>query len=280
MMKIMSPRAMYHTMGKKHFLEYILFGVFVLFFYLPLMNLCMLAFANKYEVPAVIPQEFGFKWWQFVFEQDSLVSSIVLSFVLAVIVTFISMLICIPAAYALGRFNFRGKRIFLLSFLLSNAFPKMGLYISIGVIFYRLNLMGTLPGVILIHVLNSLMFMTWIPANAFRSIHSQQEESARDVGAGPVRTFFSITLPMAMPGIIVASVFTFLGSLEESQGTLLVGFPQIKTMPVELYGVIMQYPITAGPVLSLLLIIPTIIILVALRKYVGPEAIAKGYNMK
>ena len=185
-----------------------------------------------------------------------------------------------PAAYALGRFNFKGKKIFLLSFLLSNAFPKMGLYISIGVIFYRLNLMGTLPGVVLIHVLNSLMFMTWIPANAFRSIHSQQEESARDAGAGPVRTFFSITLPMAMPGIIVASVFTFLGSLEESQGTLLVGFPQIKTMPVELYGVIMQYPITAGPVLSLLLIIPTIVILVALRKYVGPEAIAKGYNMK
>ena len=55
MIKMMSPRAMYHTMGKKNFLEYILFGVFVLFFYLPLLNLCMLAFANRYEVPAVIP---------------------------------------------------------------------------------------------------------------------------------------------------------------------------------------------------------------------------------
>ena len=87
----------------------------------------------------MIPQEFGFQVVEFVYEQDSLVSSIVLSFVLAVLVTFISMLICIPAAYALGRFQFKGKRIFLLSFLLSNAFPKMGLYISIGVIFYRLN---------------------------------------------------------------------------------------------------------------------------------------------
>ena len=48
MIKMMSPRAMYHTMGKKNFLEYILFGVFVLFFYLPLLNLCMLAFANRY----------------------------------------------------------------------------------------------------------------------------------------------------------------------------------------------------------------------------------------
>ena len=58
-MKLFSPRAMYHTMGKKNFLEYILFGVFILFFYLPLLNLCMLAFANKYEVPAVIPAPSG-----------------------------------------------------------------------------------------------------------------------------------------------------------------------------------------------------------------------------
>ena len=42
----------------------------------------------------------------------------------------------------------------------------------------------------------------------------------------PFRTFFRITLPLAMPGIAVASVFTFLGSLEEAQGTLLVGFPR------------------------------------------------------
>ena len=51
-MKLMSPKAFYYTVGKKNFFQYILFGIFVLFFYLPLMNLCMLAFADKYEVPA------------------------------------------------------------------------------------------------------------------------------------------------------------------------------------------------------------------------------------
>lgn len=240
----------------------------------------MLAFSNKYEVPAVFPQEFGLKWWEFVLGQNNLISSIVLSIVIATVVTMVSLLICIPAAYAIARFEFKGKKIFLLSFLLSNAFPKMGLYISIGIIFYKLNLMGTFVGVVIIHVLNSLMFMTWIPSNAFRSVHRQQEESARDVGAGPIRTFFNITLPLAFPGILVASVFTFLGSLEEAQGTMLVGFPQFKTMPVELYGIIMEYPITAGPVLSIILIIPTIIILVCLRKHLGADKIAKGYNMK
>lgn len=78
--------------------------------------------------------------------------------------TAVSLLICIPAAYALARYNFKGKRVFLLSFLLSNAYPRMGLYISIGILFYRLNLMGTFVGVIIIHVLNSMMFMTWIPS--------------------------------------------------------------------------------------------------------------------
>lgn len=276
---MITPRGFYHMMGKKNFLQYILFAVFVLFFYLPLMNLCMLAFADKYEVPAIIPQKFGFKWWGFVLGQKSLVSSISTSFVLAAVVTLTSMLICIPAAYALARFNFKGKRVFLLSFLLSNAYPRMGLYISIGILFYKLNLMGTFLGVVIIHVVNSMMFMTWIPSGSFRSVYRQQEESARDAGAGPIRTFFHITLPLAMPGIAVGSVFTFLGSLEEAQGTLLVGFPEVKTMSVQLYGVIMEYPLTAGPVLSLILIIPTILILFLMRKYLSADTISRGYGM-
>jgi putative spermidine/putrescine transport system permease protein len=68
--------------------------------------------------------------------------------------------------------------------------------------------------------------------------------------------------------------------LEEAQGTLLVGFPQIKTMPVELYGVIMEYPLTAGPVLSLILIIPTILILFVMRKYINADNLSQGYGMK
>lgn len=83
-----------------------------------------------------------------VLDQNSLMGSITTSFALAIVVTAVSMLICIPAAYALARYNFRGKRIFLLSFLLSNAYPRMGLYISIGILFYKLNLMGTFLGVV------------------------------------------------------------------------------------------------------------------------------------
>lgn len=279
-MKPLSPKALYYGLGKKNFLEHLMFAAFLLFFFFPLFNLVMLAFADKYEVPAVFPQKVGVRWWGFVLQQESLISSIATSFVVAILVTAASLLICIPAAYALARYDFKGKRFFLFSFLLSNAFPKMGMYIAIAIVFYKLHLMGTLLGVVLIHIVNTMMFMTWIPCGAFRSVHHQQEESARDAGAGPFRTFLSVTFPLAVPGIIVASIFTFLASMEEAQGTLLVGFPEVRTVPVELYGVIMQYPATAGPVLSIILMIPTILILVAARKYMNPDVISKGYNIK
>lgn len=280
MLKFLNPKRFYHAVGKKHFWEFIILAVFLLFFYGPLLNMVMMAFANTYEVPAVLPQEWGFKWWKFVFSQSSLVSSIVQSLVVALITTGCSMLLCIPAAYALARFKFPGRKVFMLSFLLTNAFPKLGIYTSIGILFYKYNLMGTLLGVVIIHMINSMMFMVWLPASAFRSVHRQQEEAARDVGAGPIRTFFKVTLPMAMPGIAVATLYTFLGSMEEAQGTMLVGLAQIKTMPVEMYGVILDYPGQAGAVFAILLVIPAAILLSAMRKYIGPEAIAGGFKMK
>ena len=60
------------------------------------------------------------------------------------------------------------------------------------------------------------------------------------MGAGPVRTFFKVTLPMAMPGIAVATLYTFLGSMEEAQGTMLVGLARIQTMPVAMYGIVLE----------------------------------------
>lgn len=81
------------------------------------------------------------------------------SFIVAIATTIISMVFCIPAAYSIARFKYRGRKIFMLSFLLTNAFPKLGIYTSIAVLFYKYGLMGTYPGVIIIHMINSMRFM-------------------------------------------------------------------------------------------------------------------------
>lgn len=281
MFKMLNPKRFYHAVGKRKFLEFILLAAFILFFYGPMLNMLMLAFANEYSVPAVLPQSWGFKWWRYVFSQDNLVSSIAQSFIVAIITTLVSMALCIPAAYSIARFKYRGRKLFMLSFLLTNAFPKLGIYTAIAVLFYRYNLMGTYTGVVIIHMINSMMFMVWLPASAFRSVHRQQEEAARDVGAGPIRTFFKVTLPMAVPGIAVATLYTFLGSMEEAQGTMLVGMAKIQTMPVAMYGIVLDSSaVQVGAVFAILLIIPAAVLIFALRKYIGPEAIAGGFKMK
>lgn len=278
-MKYLQPRRIYRSFGKKFFFETLIFSLFILFFYGPLMNTLMLAFAEQYQVPHVIPTKFGFQWWQYILSQDNLLQSIFSSFLIALFTTILSMIICLPAAYALARFEFKGKRFFLFSFLLSNAFPKIGLYTALGILFYKFQLMGTLAGVIIVNILNTMIFMIWIPSSSFQSIPIQQEEAARDMGAGPIRTFMQITMPAAVPGIAVSGMYTFLGSLEEAQGTLLVGFPEIKTMATSMYGIILDYPPMAGAVFSLLLVIPTILLLWGCQKIFGKEIFSGGISM-
>ncbi|MCC9272724.1 ABC transporter permease [Enterococcus aquimarinus] len=278
-MKYLHPKRIYRSFGKKFFFETLIFSLFILFFYGPLMNTLMLAFAEQYQVPHVIPTKFGFQWWQYILSQDNLLQSIFSSFLIALFTTILSMIICLPAAYALARFEFKGKRFFLFSFLLSNAFPKIGLYTALGILFYKFQLMGTLAGVIIVHILNTMIFMIWIPSSSFQSIPIQQEEAARDMGAGPIRTFMQITMPAAVPGVAVSGMYTFLGSLEEAQGTLLVGFPEIKTMATSMYGIILDYPPMAGAVFSLLLVIPTILLLWGCQKIFGKEIFSGGISM-
>src|SRR5215813_1900664 len=167
----------------------------ILFIIGPMVSIVLWAFAVKWQYPSLIPNEFGFKWWSETFRRADIVKAIPQSIGITVIATALSALVSLPASYAFARIRFPGRQIFLLSFLATNAFPRFGLYITIAVIFFRLNLIGTVPGVIVIQVVNTLLLMIWIPTSAFQGIDRSLEEAALDVGATPLRVFIQITLP-------------------------------------------------------------------------------------
>lgn len=274
-----SLKSVRRALGKKRCGELLILFIFMLFFYGPLLYTFVLAFANTYGATDIIPSEFGFQWWGYVLGQPNVPRSIFHSFLFAFASTFACMLICIPAAYVLARFKFPGRRLVMFSFLIGNAFPKIGMYTAIGVIYYQIGLMGTFLGVLLIHIMGNTMQMIWLPSGSFRSVPRHQEEAARDAGAGPIRTFFSVTLPIAWPGIAVAAMHAFIGSLGESVGTLLVGLPQWRTMMTEMYGVILDYPATAGAVFALIIVLPNMLLLFIMRKYLSADTLSKGFKM-
>ena len=251
------------------------FGAFLL---LPLWTLALWAVTERWLYPGLVPQQFGLKWWAWVFSNADIGKAAFWSLTTAPTVTLLSAVICLPAAYAFARFEFPLKRFFYVALLASNAFPKLGLYIAIAAFFFQLNLIGTFWCVVLVQLVNALVVMIWIPSAAFASVPRELEEAARDVGASPLRIFFSVTLPISMPGIIVALILTFLGALDESQATLIIGTPEITTLPVQMYTLVSSYPEPVGAVFSVLLATPSVLLLLLARRYLLAGYLAAGFK--
>jgi putative spermidine/putrescine transport system permease protein len=250
------------------------------FLLLPLVTLLLWAFADEWRYPSVVPQSFSLRWWDWVFHNGDVGSAVRYSFLTAPVVTLLSAAICLPAAYGFSRFRFPGRRALFISLLAANAFPKIGLYVAIATLFFRLNLMGTYWGVVIIQLVGTLVVMVWIPAAGFDAVPPELEEAARDAGAGPVRVFWSITLPLALPAIIVACFLAFLAAFDEAQGTLIVGSPSIVTMPVLMYTLVVNYPEPVGAVFSILLSVPSVVLLLIARRFLLAGYLAAGFSRR
>lgn len=245
----------------------------------PLLVVATWAFTEIWRYPNVIPQQFGLRFWAQTLGRADVWNAIWLSLQLSTVVTLLSALICLPAAYAFARMKFPGRNLLFFSFLAGHAFPKFGLLIAIAAIFLQLNLIGTFWGVVLIQLVGTLMFMIWIPVAAFQAVDRRMEEAARDVGAGPLRVFWSITLPQAAPTIFAAILLSFVGTFYETEGAWLIGAPGIRTMPVLMISFINnQMVIQYGAVLSVMLWVPSFIALIFARRVIGGGAFARGFG--
>ncbi|WP_427170412.1 ABC transporter permease [Arthrobacter sp. 92] len=255
-------------------------ALMVLFILGPLMWLGIHAFAGTWTFPNLLPDDWTLRWWQVVFNDSALAVAVQNSLFFAPMTVLVSAVICLPAAYAFARFNFPGRQFFLISLFATNAFPKMGLFVTLAALFYALNLMNTVLGILIVHVLGTVVFMTWIPAAAFAAVPRNLEEAARDAGASRARVFSSVTLPLALPGIIVAAVMSFLASFDEAQGTYLVGAPAFMTMPTQMYSLVLNYPTQVAAVFSILLAIPSVALMLAAHKHILGGQLAEGFQIK
>lgn len=248
-----------------------------LFILTPLINVAIWAFTEVWRYPAVIPQKFGFRFWNDVLSRGDVHLAMTTSLSLAAIVTALSALICLPASYAFARLSFPGRNLFFMSFLTVYAFPKFGLYITIATIFLGLGLIGDFWGVVLIQLVSTLMFMVWIPVTAFQNVDRRQEEAARDAGASPLRVFWSITLPQVLPAVSAAVLLTFVSTFYETEVAWLIGAPDVRTVPLLMIRFInSELVVQYGAVLSLMLWVPSFMLLMLARRFLGAQALGRA----
>lgn len=257
----------------------ILLAALVIFVLGPLLVVMLWAFAEVWRSPSVLPTQWGFKYWGILLGRADVQKAIPISLSISTIVTILSAIVCWPAAYAFARVEFPGRRWLLLSFIAVNAFPRFPLYVSIAVVFLSLGLIGTFTAVVIVQLVFTLLFMIWIPSAAFRGIDPRMEEAARDVGASHLMVLLRITLPQAAPALGAALLLTFVNTFYDVDGALLVGIPDIQTLPVIMLSLITgQVVVQYGAVLSVMLWVPSLALLVFARRLFESRAFAAGFG--
>jgi putative spermidine/putrescine transport system permease protein len=236
----------------------------------PLTSLAVWSLAERWTYPSAWPQRFGLRYWHRVATGDFL-EPLRLGVFIAVIVTVVALAMAIPLGYALARLAFPGRPLVLLLFLLPQAFPQLPVFASATREFYRVGLAGTIPGVVLVHLVGGLVFAVWTMTAVFRSIGPELEEAAWDLGASTTRAFVGVALPLAVPGVVASAVLVFLYSLDEFTGTLLVGAPFVTTLPVSMYTASLGYELQVASVTALVLMAPGAVLLLLLERFLKSE---------
>ena len=126
-----------------------------------------------------------------------------------------SLFIVSLAAYALGRFNNRFTRFMSNYFLLAYMIPSSIALIAQFFLMKNLNLVNSLEGLSLKYIADSIPFSLFVLTGFFRTMPHELEESAEIDGAGLFRTFVSVMLPLAKPGVMTIAIFNFLGFWNE-----------------------------------------------------------------
>src|SRR4029077_7625894 len=104
----------------------------------PLLNLFLWAFAEKWYFPHKLPQQFGLTFWARVFEpRGKALASLGTSIWIALLTVVVSLVVAIPAGYALARLRMRWRSLILLAFLLPQAVPNLPVYVNIARVFYE-----------------------------------------------------------------------------------------------------------------------------------------------
>jgi len=236
----------------------------------PLLSLALWSLAERWTYPAAWPQRLGLRYWSRMLTGDFL-DPLKTGLVIAVIVTGAALACAVPLGYALARLSFPGRTLVLLAFLLPQAFPQLPVFAAATREFYRWGLAGTVTGVVLVHLVGGLVFAVWTMTAVFRSIDPSLEEAAHNLGASTTRAFLTVSLPLAVPGIVASALLVFLYSLDEFTGTLLVGAPFVTTLPVYMYTASQGYELQIASVTALVLMVPGAVLLLLLERALRAE---------
>lgn len=235
----------------------------------PLVLFSIYAFSERWFFPEVFPSNFTTSHFTRIINNSRITDGLLVSIGIAFIVSLLSLIVGFPAARTLGMKTFRGRRFAWIIFFLPTVVPPLAVGMGLNILFLRLGLAGSFLGVILSHLVPTLPYTIFTLSGVFARYDENFEYQALVLGSNKIRIFFTITLRLVFPGLIVAGLFAFLISWSQYLLTLLIGGGKVLTLPMLLFSAVSGGNPTSIGALSLLFIIPPILIIAATARYLG-----------
>lgn len=249
---------------------YALAGVLTAFFIVPIYLIAIAAISPAADISgfpkALYPQHVSLETLLFFLTFPGVVPSMVNSVVVALLTLAMSTLIGAPAGYGLARFVFRGRDAFKIVILITRAFPIAILAVPLAVTFINWNLYDTVLAVALVHTTLALPTTVLITSSIFLAVPYDLEEAAWTLGCTPVDAFARVVLPLAIPGIAAASIFTFVLSWNEVFAASILTV-QNHTLPAQMLATLSNSPLPYRFAGGFVLIVPSMVFIFIIRRY-------------
>jgi multiple sugar transport system permease protein len=184
------------------------------------------------------------------FQKFDIGASLVNSLIVALSTTAISLLLGAPAAYAIARFEFKGKRDLWFWFISNRMISPIVVALPFFLIARQFRLLDTQLVLILIYLTFNVPIVVWICADQFRNIPKELDEAATLEGYSSFGIFWRIALPLAAPGIAVSAIFSFIFSWNELLYALVLTRTNAKTAPVVATSFLSGYELPWGQIMA------------------------------
>jgi putative spermidine/putrescine transport system permease protein len=188
------------------------------------------------------PPEYSLKYYGRFFTDPNWMEPLANSAMIGIGTMIVTMLISVPTAFVLARYRFRGKQLFnwlvLLPLIVPHIVMAMGFYSYFG----QLRLVQTYIGIILAHTCLSIPISTLVLTAALKNFDLNLERAAASLGARPFAIFRLVTLPIMMPAFVIAALFAFIHSFDETVIALFISGSVLATLPRQMFNSFYMQP--------------------------------------
>ncbi|MCR8632949.1 MULTISPECIES: ABC transporter permease [Paenibacillus] len=247
-------------------------GLFTLLVYIFLLGPLVIIAFTSFEPGSVLkfpPQGFSLKWYSNILEVSMFTKTFYTSIIVSLIGNLLALLIGMPAAYALSRFEFKGKSLLNAVFISPVLIPGIVLgftMLKYVIVTYNLPIYAAL---LIGHTVVMLPFIIRVIASSLSNFDFAIEEAALSLGAGQLKTFFKVVLPNIKSGIIAAVLIAFLESFNNVDISVFMTGPGVSTLPIQMLTYVENHFDPTIAAISVILMIFTAVFMFVIERLMG-----------